>query len=427
MVGNSSSIMPSSMIGMLSREIYKKYRSRSKGLKMGNNLICIVPTSLTALKDRKMEEKLEERSDGGYWERITSIHFPVLYNHEQWVNGKHFVTELGRKKCGNGWKGKLRYLINLYTTIRWSVSPGDRNLIKVHDPYVGGFIAWLASKKANVPFMVSLRTPEDLRYRLVGPTYLFPKILGSRWLAKKLRRFVLSRAHGVMARSMNLLKEAEKDGAKNLLLDRFQVAQEEYNEPNLPIVAFAVERIQKEIPDCKLLVSIGRLSKENYVDDIVEIHRRVRQTHPKTALLFIGDGPEYKRLSDSTIGQNVIFYGWRPYAEIPTWRKLADINICLMAGNSLVEAALGGRPIVAYDVDWHNELIEKTKWGGLLLSEGDIQGAAESIRDLLDYPDYAIQVSISALKIAKTFHDIETNMQRRQAWYTDLLDKYETH
>src|SRR5947207_11451561 len=70
-------------------------------------------------------------------------------------------------------------------------------LIRAWNPYFSGFTAWLLSRVLRVPFCVSVHSDDEHLYRLDGSRGAFT-IFGSRPLARRLARFVLTRARVVM-------------------------------------------------------------------------------------------------------------------------------------------------------------------------------------------------------------------------------------
>jgi glycosyltransferase involved in cell wall biosynthesis len=65
-------------------------------------------------------------------------------------------------------------------------------------------------------------------------------------------------------------------------------------------------------------------------------------------------------------------------------------------GRALAEAALGGAPVVAYDVDWQSEVIETGKTG-FLIDHGNIEEMSEAAYSLLTDPARAKKLG-SALR-----------------------------
>ena len=58
--------------------------------------------------------------------------------------------------------------------------------------------------------------------------------------------------------------------------------------------------------------------------------------------------------------------------------KFVDVNVAPLCGRSLLEASLSGCPAVAYDVDWHSEIVKDGK-SGFLIPNLDYKAMGESL------------------------------------------------
>jgi len=139
---------------------------------------------------------------------------------------------------------------------------------------------------------------------------------------------------------------------------------------------------------------------------------------------MVGDGEERESLEDLThslgLDNSVMFLGMQPWRRAMQIRLLSDVSLCLMAGNSLVEAAVATTPLIAYDVDWHYELVKNTDTG-FLLPEVDNEGAAEAVIRLLDDPELAKKLWQNARKLAIERHSIEKVRQIKIDFYEELM------
>jgi glycosyltransferase involved in cell wall biosynthesis len=138
---------------------------------------------------------------------------------------------------------------------------------------------------------------------------------------------------------------------------------------------------------------------------------------------MVGDGPEKSNLEAKCTELNlttaVRFVGFQTKENIPTIRMMADVNLCLMAGFSLIEACASGRPVVAYDVDWHSELIKDGETGRLV-PVGQVEAVAEAICDLLDNPEKSASMGQKARELAFERHAIENTDQMKIRAYEEL-------
>ena len=85
-------------------------------------------------------------------------------------------------------------------------------------------------------------------------------------------------------------------------------------------------------------------------------------------------------------------------------------------GRALVEAALSGTPIVAYDVDWHSEFVSANVTG-VLVASGDCEAMASAVLRMLDSPGDAITLGDRARRVAMDTMSREVVGQiERAAW-----------
>jgi glycosyltransferase involved in cell wall biosynthesis len=133
-------------------------------------------------------------------------------------------------------------------------------------------------------------------------------------------------------------------------------------------------------------MSACRLSSENYCDDIVEAALAVVRAEDDVICVLCGGGPELgrlrRRVADEALADRVFLPGDVAHADVLSLRGVAAVNLCLLAGHSLIEACAAGRPVVAYDVEWHGELV-RDGVTGFLVSEGDVGGVVHRVRRLL--------------------------------------------
>jgi glycosyltransferase involved in cell wall biosynthesis len=94
----------------------------------------------------------------------------------------------------------------------------------------------------------------------------------------------------------------------------------------------------------------------------------------------------------------------------------ADVVVAPMMGRALVEAALSATPIVAYDVDWHGELITDGETG-VLVPFGDREAMAGAVLRLLANPGRAAELGSRARHAALDTMSTETvGRAEREAW-----------
>ncbi len=236
---------------------------------------------------------------------------------------------------------------------------------------------------------VGLRGDLDLAYRLGGPCES-ETLFGSRKLAWILEGVIYRwLCDYVFPRSENLLLDLVARGIpeKKIVLQRFELPKE-FNPADFP----PAEDVKKKFDaDGRIILFsfFGRMTRYNYVYDILDLFAKIRKRDNRAFLFMAGRGPEEeglrRRLTELGLDSCVNFPGFVPRAEVLAIRKASDFSLCLMGGNSLLEAAAMGSVVAAYDVDWHTELITHM-YNGIVVPEGRVDEMFEAILQVRDNP-----------------------------------------
>ena len=141
---------------------------------------------------------------------------------------------------------------------------------------------------------------------------------------------------------------------------------------------------------------------------------------------LLGGGQQKKTIEkiirDENLSNNFFMPGDQKRDIVAKFRAAADVNLCLMAGYSLIEAAVSARPIVSYDVEWHYELV-KNGLTGALIKEGNVEGVVSAIIDFLSNEKKAEEFGKNARKIAVARHSLKSSSAIKVKYYKELLEK----
>jgi glycosyltransferase involved in cell wall biosynthesis len=91
-----------------------------------------------------------------------------------------------------------------------------------------------------------------------------------------------------------------------------------------------------------------------------------------------------------------------------------------VTGRALSEAALGGAPIVAYDIDWQGDII-RTGETGEIVPYLDWAAMAESVDRFLKDPDYAHAMGRAVREAALQMFDTEALDQHERVQYEAMI------
>ncbi len=173
----------------------------------------------------------------------------------------------------------------------------------------------------------------------------------------------------------------------------------------------------------KVVLFVGRLERANYVEDALEIAALVLQRRQDVRFIFLGDGDQRESAAiharELGISSAIMWKGFRPREEVRYWRSACDIQLCLMGGFSLLEAAASGHPVISYDVEWHHELIRNGETGVLIL-EHDRLGASVAILRLLEDSKEGERLALKAREFVRERYSWDQTSRFRRVAYEEL-------
>lgn len=298
-------------------------------------------------------------------------------------------------------------------------------VVRATDPCLAGFVALLAARWARKPVCVSIHADFDKRHELDSAGGA-PRIFGSRRLAIAIERSVLSRADMVLPIRSSLVDYARRRGASDARIRTIPHGAD-LSVFSRPADVQGLTRLG--LPPGRPLISfVGRLSKENYLDDVLEAARILGAGHSNAFLAIAGGGSEEQRLKDivavdERLRNSVQFLGFQPRETIAALRQASSVALCPMGGFSLIEACAAGAPVVAYDAEWHSELVVDGRTG-YLVRERDTEGLAKAMARLIDEPEVARGMGIAARELALQRHDLTKAVEAKRRCYQELIDSH---
>lgn len=133
------------------------------------------------------------------------------------------------------------------------------------------------------------------------------------------------------------------------------------------------------------VVSISRLESSKHVEDSINAFAMNSDLNVK--LIIVGDGPERinleKHVKHLRLESKIYFAGNKSQSWISGCLSLANINLIPgWGGRVLLESSLYGLPTLAYDIDWHSDLIEN-EVNGLLVPYRNVELLGKKLRSLI--------------------------------------------
>ncbi|MBK5229146.1 MAG: glycosyltransferase family 4 protein [Actinobacteria bacterium] len=401
-------------------------------------LVLDAAYSLATVRSRHLEYSITSRDLDGFFEHVWSV-YPMAGTdpddpspHIGRVAGEDLDI---RNTFIEGRAGRYEWLrrlgpINLIAsqvglfTYLWRLIRKHRiSVIRVGDPYYLGVFGLALARLNRIPLVIRINGNYDAIYEQTGrPAY--PRLIRSRKLEKRIEHFILPRADLVAGANRNNLEYALANGARpergtvlryGSLIDPWHFEDPEERDP-----------IREEISagTGPLIVYVGRLESVKHVDEVVGAFAVVAAHHTDARLLVIGDGSLRDELMQGAahlgVGDRTHFVGNRDQEWIARALADADVVASPLTGRALVEAGLSGTVIVAYDIEWHSELLEDGVTGHLVPYRA-VESFARVIERCLDDPGEARSLGARCREHVLEMMDPWRLMQHERRVYAELL------
>lgn len=385
---------------------------------MKNMLVVDSAYNYAALKSRHLEDFVITRDPGQHFDNILTIHpfagvqFSSELDEDQ-LYGKAATYKLdNRNLFVEGKKGRfawlkkfepLNYGLSLISVLRLVIlfqRKSKLTVVRAEDALLNGFIAWVISSLFRIPLIIGVwGNPGAIRKQTNHP--LMPRFFKSIRLEEGWEKFILSRAQLVLVQNENNKKYVVTTGviaSKILVIPVvFNLNQLHFVEPakRLPIDK---DLLLMDVEDKDLIICISRLEPVKLVDHALQAVPYIRPHERDFRLLIIGEGSQLNELMSLciklSITEKVIFCGNQNQDWISRLIARADVVVSPLTGRALAEAAMGAAAIVAYDIDWHSELIQTNKTGELVPFQ-DFIAMGKSISRFLKDPGYKKMMGIA--------------------------------
>ncbi len=394
-------------------------------------LVLVAPTEYDASVAKGNSELLHDFDERGFFSRVVMVFpftrhnrvlelAPNLHIHEFAVSGPGgpLASPLLRQALGP------LHIWRMIGAVARLIRNENAAVVRATDPCLAGLIAHAAARRTGRKVAVSIHADFDKRHELDKATGA-PRILGSRGLANAVERYVLRRADLVMPIRDTLVPYAERRGAT---ADRIHVIPHGADLTAFTTPSAIDVRAALGLSPGKQIVSfVGRLVKENYIDDVITLGRELAERRDTVELVVAGGGLEEERIrqevaGDARLSTVVRLVGPQPRTVVAALRQASAVAVSPMGGFSIIEACAAGVPVVAYDVEWHGELVIEGETG-YLVPERDVARMADAVRRLLDDPAAARRMGAKARERALARHDLEVAAEHKRKGYRLLVQQ----
>ena len=195
-------------------------------------------------------------------------------------------------------------------------------------------------------------------------------------LIKKLNNWVLKHADSVVSVSDFIRKELKKETGLDSKVIYHKIDARRFH----PNIDGSVIRRKYNLGNSPTILYVGIISFNKGVHLLVEAFRSVKREIPDAKLVIVGKPiqncylEKLKEMSDDS----VIFAGYIPHEKLPLYYAMCDVYATCSLWESfdmpLAEAQACGKPVVAFDIGAHREIVNKR---GFLVRRGDVKRFSE--------------------------------------------------
>ena len=298
------------------------------------------------------------------------------------------------------------------------------DLITTQDPFSTGLVGWLLRSRAKAPVLVQ------------NHCYF---IDNDAWLAENpVKNHLFNRLGKFVSRRADVYRTVNKHEADTYLhhggdparvfTQPLGTASDAFAQPTAAAVAGVRERLGLR-PAHKVVIWVGFPVGFKRVPLLLEAFRRVYAQQPDARLLLVGDLAKSADDLPALIRQHglqdaVLTPGFVSHDDLPAYYAVADVFLMTSAYEGiprvLMEASAAGLPLVAFDRVGVREVIADGQ-NGYLLPEGDLEGMAARVIDLLNDPQTANQLGQHARALSVERFSAAKNAQNVAAMWQQAV------
>lgn len=402
-------------------------------------LVLDAAYSLEEIRERKLEHSMTSRDLNGFFSyvwsvnpltgadargtktQVGSVRTVQLDGHNTFVEGRvgryRWLTKV---PLVNFLVAQLKLLVYLQALIRRH----RIDVVRAGDPYFLGLLGLVLTRRNRIPLVVRINGDYDAIYEETGrPAY--PRLFRWRGVEKLIERFVLSRADLVAGANENNRRFAIRNGADPRRTTVFRYGSLIDPVHFRPTDARAGLGARRPLAGRDFVIYIGRLETLKHPDDVLAAFVQAREDVPGLGLVFVGDGGLRRDLElqvqDLGVADDVVFAGNQNQLWIQAALTDAAVVACPLTGRALVEAALAAKPIVAYDVEWHAELLRDGE-NSLLVPYRDIRSLGRGIVSLCIDRQKAVALGAAARETAMKLMDPQILLEHERQQYAAVLN-----
>jgi glycosyltransferase involved in cell wall biosynthesis len=392
-------------------------------------------------QERQLQQALDSRRLDGYFSSVVSVHpLAGMFEAEGNQYGRPVVTTIDEHQVFvEGKLARTRWLrllpplnfiaaqADLLAHLVRLARAADVSLVRVGDPYYLGILGLILARRLNVPLAIRVPFRYDELRRVTGRATM-PRLFRFGWVEKIIERLVFPRCDLIAGANEDNMHYALENGGRPEAATVFRYG-------NLLHPIHWIDPRDRPSADADLealglagtpfVATVARLERMKRVEDAIRVAAELKRRGTAVRSLVIGEGslrPELEALCRSLgVEDTVVFAGNRNQEWIGRVLPRASAIVSPHMGRALVEAALSGVPITAFDYDWQREVVVDDETG-YLVANGDWHAMASATHRLLSKPQSARRMGANARARMARMMNPEALAAHERAAYDALLE-----
>ncbi len=397
--------------------------------------------TLNMVKERGLDQEYLSRECGGYFKHVWGVH-PVAdipENKELTYEGFKVLKEAYSENQtiieGSSayyaifkYFFPLNFIISQIRFVLYLISLVKRENISIilsTDPHFAGLIGLFIKIFTKAKLVIWVVAHNDDIFKSTGQI-ANPRLFRKRWVEKLVERLVFRNSDLVAGANQNNLDFALNNGAKINKATIFPNGKLINKKHQLDSSLREFDELFITFPAKYYFIYIGRMIDIKFPDDVLSAFSLINNMNSNSALIMAGDGVMMTELKKTAlelgISEKVHFLGNLSQSKLASLLAGCFAVLSPLTGRSLIESALAGLPIVAYDRDWQLDFVEKTG-AGIIVPFRDWKKMAEVSIYLINNPDEAKKHGRAARAAGLEICDLEKLYGHEKAEYEKLLKR----
>ena len=397
--------------------------------------------TLEMVKERELDQFVAARECGGYFDHVWSVHpFADVPNRRKPDLDGFKISTIEFSKRQTLIEGASAYYpslkcfffinfiasqIRFFVFLLQLVKKERISIVHSEEPYFGGIIASLLKLLTRTSMVIGVVANYDELYQATG-VCAFPRIFRRRWIEKIIENIVFRYADLVAGVNRNNLEYAVNNGANSNKTVVFTFGRLMNRKHQVESKLREKDELFSAVQAAHFFVYVGRLLELKHPDDVVRAFAVINQGNPKCALIIAGDGPmriDLEKLAfELGVSNKVHFLGNIGQSRLTKLLAGCFAYLSPLTGGALVEAALAGLPVIAYDRDWQGEFIGDNA-AGVLVPFREWRKMGEAAVDLLSDPERVVKMGAEARRKGLELTDLTKIYAVQRTAFEKMLRK----